>query len=617
MTKEDIERIERTKRERANSKRKLTRKCNAFMNLSERNAPFIVLQETFDDIRDSYKEIANVNDNLTSLINETAQHDVMDSMLDDCDAYMKDIEETQDQIRIVFASNMPGNKPKSAEVVRVKPLEAPNFSGNIREYSCFKQDFIRLMVASYGEDPYALRSCLTGPALDTVRGAEDNYHEMLRRFEDVYGDPRKVVDAVIQDIRALKPVVEGDSKVFLVIVEVIERCWLDLNRMGLAAEMDTVSMVSMIERLLSVTQKREWVLRIETRKVTSKNLFSELMEFLLQERRIIKYMDHDLRTVGKSRNVHHSHCQDITTDDSSSLLNKVRGIEERHAACQQQMTEEIERVNSRLSHLLQAPNGSKGSRSEQTLKKLPTTSFSTRCWVHGTSTHGIERCNVFINMTLIDKQDAVRKAGAYFNCLQQSGHIARDCNMPNQCNVFVGAGICGKRHHSLLHKTDTATPTASRAATVHNAHTEDLGVLLAMSTATSNDKHVTILWDSGSDVSLITHKAAARLDIRGRDVDVSIVGVGNNAVILKSKEYSIPLVDLEGKLHNVCAFGMDEITSSVRHICMEQIAARFPHIKTTDISRPEGGVDMLIGVDHCAILPAVVDTVENIQLLID
>ena len=155
MTKEDIERIERTKRERANSKRKFTRKCNAFMDLSERNAPFIVLQEKFDDIRDSYKEIANVNDNLTSLINETAQHDVMDSMLDDCDAYMKDIEETQDQIRIVFASNMPGNKPKSAEV-RVTPLEAPNFSGNIREYSCFKQDFIRLMVASYGEDPYAL-----------------------------------------------------------------------------------------------------------------------------------------------------------------------------------------------------------------------------------------------------------------------------------------------------------------------------------------------------------------------------------------------------------------------------------------------------------------------------
>ena len=438
---------------------------------------------------------------------------------------------------------------------------------------------------------------------------------MLRRLEDVYGDPRKVVDAVIQDIKALKPVVEGDSKGFLVIVEVIERCWLDLNRMGLAAEMDTVSMVSMIERLLPVTQKREWVLRIETRKVTSKNMFSELMEFLLQERRIIKYMDHDLRTVGKSRNVHHSHCQDIPTDDSSSLLNKVRGIEERHAACQQQMNKEIERVNSRLSHLLQAPNGSKGSRSEQTLKNLPTTSFSTRCWVHGTSTHGIERCNVFINMTLIDKQDAVRKAGACFNCLQQSGHIARDCNMPNQCDVFVGAGICGKRHHSLLHKTDTATPTASRAATVHNAHTEDQPVLLAMSTATSNDKHVTILWDSGSDVSLITHKAAARLDTRGRDVDVSIVGVGNNAVVLKSKEYSIPLVDLEGKLHNICAFGMDEITSSVRHICMEQIAARFPNIKTTDISRPEGGVDMLIGVDHCAILPTVVDTVENIQLL--
>ena len=154
------------------------------------------------------------------------------------------------------------------------------------------------MMTTYGEDPYALRSCLSGSALDTVRGAEDNFQEMFRRLENAYGDPRKIVDTVIHDVKTLKPVADGDNKNFTAMVDVIERCWLDLKRMGLAAEMDTVTMVSMIERLLPTMQKREWVSRIETTNVDSNNMFNELLQFLLQEKRVIKYMDHDLRATG-------------------------------------------------------------------------------------------------------------------------------------------------------------------------------------------------------------------------------------------------------------------------------------------------------------------------------
>ena len=103
------------------------------------NVSNFVLQEKINDIRESYKELASVNDRLADLINETAQHDVMDGMLDDCDAYMNDVEKTQDQVRIVFVSHMSESRSKSSEV-RVKPLDAPSFSGNIRDYSSFKQD---------------------------------------------------------------------------------------------------------------------------------------------------------------------------------------------------------------------------------------------------------------------------------------------------------------------------------------------------------------------------------------------------------------------------------------------------------------------------------------------
>ena len=227
----------------------------------------------------------------------------------------------------------------------------------------------------------------------------------------------------------------------------------------------------------------------------------------------------------------------------------------------------------------------------------------------------IENCNVFSKISLVEKQEAVRKSGACFNCLQQTGHIARDCSQPNKCDILVGDKICGRRHHPLLHKGDNTSTAEFRATTVHNVLAENNPTLLAISMVRCNDKNVTILWDSGSDISLITHNAAARLDLCGRDVNLSIVRVGNNPAILKSKIYNVPLVDLDGRTHAICAFGMDEITSCLQHVNMEQVAARFPDISITDSSRPKGEVYFLIGVDQCAIMPTVIKTVGNIQLL--
>ena len=392
MNKKDKDNIERTKRERTNAKRKFTRKCNAFVDLCERQVPFLVIQEKFDDIRESYKELSCVND-LVALINETAQHDVMDGLLDDCDAYMNDVETTQDQVRILFASHLPDSRSKSTGI-RVRPLDAPSFSGNIREYSSFRQDFNRLMVTDYGEDPYALRSCLSGSALDTVRGAEDDFQEMFRRLDNAYGDPRKIVDAVINDVKSLKPIADGESKRFIAMVDTVERSWLDLQRMGLAGEMDTVSMVSMIERLLPTTQKREWVLRIETKHVDSKNMFNELLQFLLQEKRVIAYMDHDLRVTGKFRNVHHSICNENMDEGNDDLRNKLRGLEEKHNAYQEHMVKEMEKLSTCLGHLLQASKMINGGQSFDRVATVSIPSSSKWCWVHGTSAHSIEKCNV-------------------------------------------------------------------------------------------------------------------------------------------------------------------------------------------------------------------------------
>ena len=68
-------------------------------------------------------------------------------------------------------------------------------------------------------------------------------------------------------------------------VDVVEKCWLDLKRMKPECEMNTTVMISQIERLLPSIQKREWSLqkhRAEAKRTYLK--FPEFLQFLLEEK---------------------------------------------------------------------------------------------------------------------------------------------------------------------------------------------------------------------------------------------------------------------------------------------------------------------------------------------
>ena len=80
----------------------------------------LVLQERFSDIHEAFKELDRVSDHLIAVINQTVSHDLMDSMLEDCDTYMKETEYALDRIRAELASHMSGNLSKRPEM-HVKP----------------------------------------------------------------------------------------------------------------------------------------------------------------------------------------------------------------------------------------------------------------------------------------------------------------------------------------------------------------------------------------------------------------------------------------------------------------------------------------------------------------
>lgn len=141
--------------------------------------------------------------------------------------------------------------------------------------------------------------------MQSVKGLDNDYNEMFSKLEQKYDNHRKIFDLIISDLRALKPLAEGDDKGLIKTVEVVERCYLDLKKMKLEAEMDSTNVLGLVERIFPPTQKIEWVAMMDEEAVKNKNAckmsFKRLLDYLLTHKRRIEYMGSAVRNVSSTR----------------------------------------------------------------------------------------------------------------------------------------------------------------------------------------------------------------------------------------------------------------------------------------------------------------------------
>ena len=72
--------------------------------------------------------------------------------------------------------------------------------------------------------------------------------------------------------------------------------------------------------------------------------------------------------------------------------------------------------------------------------------------------------------------------------------------------------------------------------------------MVMVSSVYHNGIPITTLWDSGSDITVITHSMARKLGLTGRDIQMTIIKVGNVVETCVSKEYNTALMDRLGKI---------------------------------------------------------------------
>ena len=153
------------------------------------------------------------------------------------------------------------NEMSAGQDIRLEHMKMPVFDGDIRDYPRFKSDFLKQVVPemkSKDSMAYVLRSCLTKIPLDIVKNLDNDLDEMWKRLYEKYGKPSKLADVVMYDIKKLRVTREGDDKRFIDLIDIVEKGYRDLLRVGIEREISNTSTVSIIEEKLPKDIRREW-----------------------------------------------------------------------------------------------------------------------------------------------------------------------------------------------------------------------------------------------------------------------------------------------------------------------------------------------------------------------
>ena len=84
-----------------------------------------------------------------------------------------------------------------------------------------------------------------------------------------------------------------------------------------------------------------------------------------------------------------------------------------------------------------------------------------------------------------------------------------------------------------------------------------------------------VFWDSGATVSLISKNKAIKHGLRGTPVTLRLITIGGIERKEDSFRYTVPLIDLDGRVRNIVAYGIERITNDICDVYLENMQEIF------------------------------------------
>ena len=440
----------------------------------------------------------------------------------------------------------------------LEKIKLPKFDGEIREYPQFKRDFQRHVEPTLdkGDVSYVLRSCLGKEPYETVKSVDDDINEMWKRLDDKYGDPAKAADVIIDSIRRTKIIREGEDKRLVEFVNMLEDGYRDLRRLGLEAEITTISSVSIIERKLAMDIRREWAQSVssDASMVDKMNKFPSLLRFLLNQKRAIEY-----------------DCAALRAYNSNTAMSKAVA---HHATAR-------EYADERQSNY-------------------------SKCLFHNNAEHWTSECKLYLSESVDGRKRMLKEKGACWSCLKR-GHRIHDCKRKGNC----GINDCAGKHHRTIHEERKEVTASANICSNSQIDT----CLLQLQRIKTKRGYVNVMWDNVASISLITNKRAREEKLKGIRVELSIVKVVAKSEKIASEKYRLCLIDKKGQIVEFDVYGIDKITSDIQSINIDGIVQLFKNVSKEEIVRPTGAIDVLIGYEYAGFHPEREQNSEHLLLL--
>lgn len=237
------------------------------------------------------------------------------------------------------------------------------------------------------------------------------------------------------------------------------------------------------------------------------------------------------------------------------------------------------------------------------IKSLISTNSTTCSYCKGE--HAIYACEEFLNLSVPQKRDFVRKANLCFNCLRP-GHSTKRCKL-GPCRE------CKSWHNTLLHeslKNNKVSPTSNEsinaATSLNSSVMAPIAEQILLSTVhilisnQFNTFHkVRALLDCGSQTSFITESLVKRLNLDIQNTDLSVFGISNNISKI-NKRCKVLVKSINNKFEINCnCYILDVITGAIPSATINIHNWKIPNnLKLADANFFEPGqVDMLLGAD--------------------
>ena len=159
------------KRNRTTARSKYKRSYNALLDhMDDRDVLLQTLKDMFATLDSAYMELEETSGQYLTYF-ESDDDEVKES-----NDYLEDAYRNRCELQVKLSKR--SGSPRVPTNMHVKKLDAPKFSGGLRNFPIFVKDYVKYMEPTFGEDAYALRNCLSGKALGAVSGVDDDYNEM-------------------------------------------------------------------------------------------------------------------------------------------------------------------------------------------------------------------------------------------------------------------------------------------------------------------------------------------------------------------------------------------------------------------------------------------------------